>query len=184
MATTCLEPAPNRQTLFWATQPSACGEEDSCGSSCGAPGLEVVDAVVGATISSADWIRGLVLNMLFTDGRRPDTPCGYAPGSQGGHWSESYMTVAKAVGTLVRTIEPQGRVNDIVNLLSQYTEVTLQRLVDRGVATSVEVNVSYLGGNSFSISIEVLGTDNRTHRVAVSGTRSDKGWIWENYSGL
>jgi phage gp46-like protein len=134
----------------------------------------------GATISTDNWLRGLMANMLMTDARLPDNPCGYRPGSQGGHWSESYIDNGpQVVGTLMRTVEPQARVQDVVNLLKQYAQITLQRLVARGAALAVDVDAFYEGSNIFRIDATITGVDNQQTNVSVSGARLSNSWVWE-----
>lgn len=167
-----------RRKLFWATQPDACGSSQDCGNSCGVPGLAYVpDTGEQKTIATSDWVRGLILNMLMTDGRRPGNNCGYAPNGQGGHWSESYSN-GDTIGTLLRTVESSGRISELIALLRAHVESTMQRLIKRGVAISVEVNVMYLGNSRFQIGISALGTNNQMNKVGMTAERMTNAWIW------
>lgn len=175
----CVTSSVGRRKLFWATQADACGEENSCGGRCGVPGLELTGPDAGPrSISTDNWLTGLMLNMLMTDGRRPNTVCGYTPTGQGGHWSESYMEDGAGVGTLVRTIGPSSRVSQIEAELKAYAQQTLEKLVGRGVARSVVVTVTYVASGTFKVDAEIIGIDNTSSRIGVSAQRLENGWIW------
>lgn len=176
---TCFPSTTQRRTLFWATQPDSCGTDDICGYQCGSPGLTPIND--GSSLATTDWLRGLMINMLMTDGRPLETACGVQPGAYGGHWTESYITSGPAdVGTLVRTVPPQGRVQDGVNLVVAYANATLSRLVARGVASSVEVTGRYAGAGKVEISALARGTSDGDARVQLTGARMANGWIWTN----
>lgn len=176
----CSVPENRQRRVFWSTRPvSDSGQAFLCGSECAVPGLEKVEHQDGTTISTEDWLTGLVMNMLMTSGRRTDTPCGHAPGTQGGHWSESYGQ-GLTVGTLLRTVEPSARVNDVKNMVQAHASSTLSRLVSYGVANEVQVTATYAGGGVFNIEAVISGTPEGVTRVGVSGRRLENGWIWEN----
>jgi phage gp46-like protein len=194
----CVSPVPDRRRLFWATQPDACGSNEVCGYACGRPGLSIrniceevdcnITIPVGcassnkdeSSISTTNWLRGIIINMLMTDGRNPDTPCGYRPGAQGGHWSESYITSGPtSIGTLLRTIPSTGRIQENINLIVAYAQATVERLIERGVAVSVDVKGSYIGGSRMQLDITVVGRQNVTARVGIAGARLSNGWVWQ-----
>lgn len=173
----CISPPGSRRRLFWATQPDACGSEERCSLNCGDPGLEFNED--GNGFSTENWIRGLIINMLMTDGRKDDTACGFKPGAQGGHWSSSYIESGPPdIGTLIRDIPPTGRVNDHVLLVVAYARATLERLVSRGVALSVDVSGAYVGDGRINLDIIVNGRRDDETRVGLSGSRMENGWIW------
>lgn len=173
----------SRRKLFWATQPDACGSQTECGFECGEAGLSFANEAtseVSKSLETEDWVRGLVINMLLTDGRKPDTNCGYNPNGQGGHWSESYISSGPAeIGTLLRTLEADRSINESVALISAYAKSTLNRLVERGVALSVDVEAKYLGNYKISLAITINGTSGQTSRVGLSTARLQNGWIWQ-----
>lgn len=203
----CQTPAGSRRRLFWSTQPDACGSEEVCGAGCGVPGLSYTsqtnstcgsgcqccppatvnlncpDQYVGTRqtgIATNDWLRGLIINMLMTDGRLPDTQCGYTPGSQGGHWSSSYIASGPTdVGTLMRSVPAFGRVNDQVNMVKSYAQATLERLVERGVAFSVTTEAKYLGNMRMQLDVTVLGRKDGEAKVGITGARLTNGWVWQ-----
>ena len=196
---TCSPYAASRRRLFWATQPAACGETSECGIACGVPGLVHTNGlyacgsecdithqpgcprpVLQRSILTGGWVRGLIINMLMTDGKLPDTNCGFKPGTQGGHWSESYIEGGPAViGTLARAIQPSGTMNESIALIAAYVDATLQRLVQRGVAKSVTVTSRYLGNAKLSIDVIVVGTDDTSSKVGLLGSRLQNSWVWE-----
>ena len=176
----CTPEFSERRRRFWTTQPAACGLVRQCGNLCGLPGLTYNDDDLrGRTIVNDEYVRGLVLNMLMTDGRVPDRPCGRTPNSVGGHWSESFDTgPAPGIGTLMLSAETTTSVNETLNLIIAYGQATLARLVARGVAQSVDVTGEYLGGNEFKLDSEIFGLGNNSARVAVTGERLSNGWVW------
>jgi len=175
----CSVPVATRRKLFWATQPDACGSNEICGADCGSPGLSFINSPDGKTISTADWLRGLVINMLMTDGKLNDSECGYRPGSQGGHWSESYIETGPAtVGTLMRSVPATGRINDGVNMIAAMAQSTLQRLIARGVALKVEVTSRYLGNGRMQLNVEIFGRGNESVNVGINAARIINGWVW------
>lgn len=203
---TCQVPAGSRRRLFWATQPSACGTRQTCGYECGIPGLSYSkgslydcndgafgcppaterpeclpdDAIGPRSILTTDWVRGLIINMLMTDGKLPDIPCGYRPGGQGGHWSSSYIEQGSPeIGTLMRTVDAVGRVQDSVSLIASFAKATLQRLVQRGVALAVEVTGVYLGSGKMRLDIIVSGRNGDEARVGIDAARTTNGWVWQ-----
>ena len=193
----CSSARVDRRNNFWTTQPDACGDSTVCGVECGIPGLafEASDICgldcdntlqdgctppeLPKTFITTDWVRGLIVNMLMTDGRKPDTECGYAPNGQGGHWSESYITDGIAsIGTLLRTVQPVGRISDSMEEVRSYAEATLQRLIARGVASKVFVEATYVSAGTIRLDIEVYGTNNEISKVGLSGARLANGWAW------
>lgn len=181
----CENTALGRRRRFWATQTDACGQDvDGCQNTCGRPGLSFLDTAEGRTIETSGYINGLVMNMLMTDGKQLDRTCGYAPGAQGGHWSESYIEVGQAtagasdIGTLIRSIAPSGSIDEIRSILQAHAEATLARLITRGVALRVDTSVTYQGDGIFAVDVEIFGIDNTLARVGLSAARLEQGWIW------
>lgn len=176
---TCIASAQGRRRLFWSTQPEALGREMHCQSECGIPGLSFTGDVNARGISNSDWVRGLAINMLMTDGREDPSACGWFPGSQGGHWSESFMTGPTTVGTLIRTVTHRRSVSETTALIRAYALSTMERLITRGVAVKVTVEATYRGNGNFELDIEVFGTSNDIARVGLSGERLANGWVWK-----
>ena len=171
-------PTLDRRKHFWTTQPNACGETtDPCGNDCGLPGLQI-DRSAGVTIANNDWIRGLLLNIFGTNARLPDTECGVLPGTQQGHWSESYREDGLYVGTKMRYQKPTGRILEAVALLRAQVVADANKLVALGVAINVEVESTYKGGNKVSVVIYVTGPSSSTNVVNLSATRLQNQWVW------
>lgn len=188
--------------IFWTTQPDACGSEEACGAECGNPGLRMqfpdgcgtctccgnsgnlqdcprTMCEQQRTIANNDWVRGLVINMLFTDARRSDSPCGVPPGALNGHWSESFMSEYKSpVGTHLRYIATGTSVKELVQLVKAYVVETMQKLIKYGVAVSIDVEASYKGRGVIAVAIIVYGRSGVTARVAVQGRALNNSWVW------
>lgn len=177
----CTIGATERRRTFWTTQP--CGSDQLCRNLCGASyGLKFNPQVGAArSISTADWVRGLALNILLTDGRRPDAPCGYRPGTRGGHWSDSYRSAeyqGKA-GSLIATLNAHKSIADALAELRALVKFDMQKLVAYKVATSVDVAAEYLGNNAAKLTIKIFGFAGEETRVGATLTRVKNYWAWE-----
>lgn len=176
----CNVPINGRRKIFWTTQPDACGVITYCHSDCGSSGLKsyVPAGQQGRTFVNTDYVRGLALNILFTDARKEDKPCGYRPGAIGGHWSDSFRADGKRAGTNLRDLPISYSVQDSVKLIQAYMQTSLQKLVGYGVAQSVSVAVKYLGRNVFQADVDITSTDGEQTRVGVTGNRMENSWVW------
>lgn len=176
----CAELVGDRRRLFWATQPHACGSLKNCGQECGTPGLAIVPKGDGASISTENYVRGLVYNILFTDGRKALVTCGYTPGTRGGHWSDSFRPdQGQYSGSLMRFVKSTGRVRDDLALIKAAAEFDLRKLISYGVATQVEVTVTYAGRGRADLVAIVTGPSGETATVGASGSTIDNAWVWK-----
>lgn len=172
----CLVPSGGRRRTFWTTQLS-CGTSEQCGDECGKPGLQYIDEENGRTIATNDWVRSLVINILMTDARVENSACGVRPNAIGGHWSDSYRQ--GYAGSRMRQVGTTGRVQDAINLINAHIVNDMNKLIDYGVAESVNVETKYLGSNRVSVVIEVVGPPSGGDgRVALEGSRLGNGWVW------
>lgn len=182
MAVQCNGPINGRRKIFWTTQAASCGVVSSCVGDCGSTGLETyipLGTPDGArTIRTNDYVLGLALNILMTDGRKEDTPCGHRPGARGGHWSDSFRDDGQSSGTNIRYIAPQRSIADTVKLIQAHMQNSLNKLVTYGVANLVTVKTSYAGRGVIAADIEILGNDGQSARVGVTGKRIENSWVW------
>lgn len=194
----------DRRRRFWATQPDAVGTEQSCGEDCGLAGLRLISldmeteacarcqtnglpagplrlaaALVPKTIQTTDWIRGLALNILLTNARLPNSPCGVRPGAIGGHWSESYLPGGAQFGNLLGAIGPQYRIADAVRLVREYVAMSLHKMVTYGVAREVTVTAEYGGKGMVNVEAVIITVDGTTSNVGLSGSTIDNAWVWQ-----
>lgn len=169
-----------RRKIFWTTQPSACGVTAGCIGDCGSSGLETYqpEGQSGRTFRTTNFVVGLALNILLSDGRREDTACGWRPGRRGGHWADSFREDGLTIGTTIRDIPAQATVADSVNLIKVFCLQAMQKLVAYGVAQSVDVTVKYAGSNTFETLISIVGQDGETARVGITGNRIENSWVW------
>jgi phage gp46-like protein len=176
----CIIPVDGRRKIFWTTQPDACGVVQGCISECGSSGLKshVPAGQKGRTFYTNDYVRGLMINIIGTKGRRDDSNCGWRPGTRGGHWADTYRTDGNTVGTGIYDIPAQTSVADCINLLRARLLHDMQKLVAYGVAQSVNVAVSYAGGNTFAVTVEAFGNDGKSSRVGLTGKRLENSWVW------
>jgi len=177
MSAYCETAPQGRRRAFWATQPEACGADaDACrpAGECARPGL----LLEGSSFATGDWLRGLVINILHTDGKLPADRCGYAPGTQGGHWTESFRTDRQKTGTLIRGIAPQSSIRDAIALVKARMIADLNKLVAMKLALKVEVNASYLGSNRVRVDIVIIGQSGETTKVGMTGDRLQNSWVW------
>lgn len=176
----CNQIQNDRRRKFWVTQPNACGIDDTCRGGCGKPGLSFISSGNGRTISNDQYVRGLALNILLTDGRKDPTTCGVHPGTRGGYWADSFRTDGRDSGSLIRFIKPSGRIQDDMFRMRAVAERDLQKLVSPyGVASSVRVEANYLGRGVASLDVEIIGTSGETYNVGVTGSRLENGWVWK-----
>lgn len=200
--TACNFASADRRRTFWVTQPDACGSYDgACDTTCGFAGLALtelceettkhrcgdtpyldptctVDTNKPRTIVNTNWIRGLALNMLLTKKRRADSACGVRAGAMNGHWTESYMSSGKPVGTDLYYIGAATTVNEIKLMVKAYAEATLQKLIDYKVATSVVVTVKYRGGNNFEIDAEIWTAQGISAHVGLKASKTGTTLNW------
>ncbi len=202
----CKSSPQGRRRPFWTTQPDACGTRvDSCrnGAECGIPGLQLTASSCGRfacdccpaptddpdciginsppvarSIVTNDWLRSLVINILHTDGRYEDNKCGFVPGTQGGHWSESFRKDGQKIGTLMRTIPPHTSIRDAISLVKARMVADLNRLLVMQLVTSIAVNVRYLGGSQVTVEIIIIGQSGETAKVGLLGSRLKNTWVW------
>lgn len=195
--------AADRRRTFWTTQPGACGSDPSCTGDCGRPGLQYTTSGCGRlqcqccppptvdttcppgeqtpqprTFVTSDWVRSLVLNILLTNARLPNTACGYRPGAQGGHWSESFRTDGAKSGSNIRNLPKSMNIRDSVALAKATIEADLAKLVKMGIAQSVTVTAEYLGSNVMSADIEIMSPTGIGTRVGLTGNRNGNSWAW------
>lgn len=173
---TCTVADSDRRRRFWVTQPDACGIDATCGD-CAKPGLRPIDQVQGRTIDTSEYVRGLALNILLTNGRKADTLCGTAPGTRGGHWSDSFRT-GPASGSALRQAKLTGRISDQVAEIQALAKHDLEKLILYKVATAVDVTATYAGRNKVLLSVKIFGQDGKSTAVAVTGTRLENSWVW------
>lgn len=197
----------SRRRIFWSTQPTACGIRQGCKDECGSPGLyltpptpcgkcscclnsvdgELLDPTQTCitpacsrprTIATNDWVRGLTINMLMTDARMDPRICGYRPGSLRGHWSESFIQGGAPIGTSMRYVGTLSSITDSIKLVSEHAKYTLQKLVRYGIVLSVEVAVTYKGGNALELVATLNGQGGEIHVIGLTGTRLKNSWAW------
>jgi len=177
----CAVSPQQRRRTFWTTQ--ACGVDQMCRNNCGASyGLKISDPERGyRSISTASWVQSLALNILLTNGRRPDAPCGYRPGVRGGHWSDSYRDreYQGTAGSMIATLNAHKSIADAISELKALVKFDMQKLVAYKVATSVDVDVSYIGNNAVKLVIKIIGMAGENVNVGASLTRVKNSWAWE-----
>jgi phage gp46-like protein len=170
--------AKDRRHTFWATQADCGSEPGICGEVCANPGLRLIKHEGGAaSISTAGWITGLIINIFMTDGTREDVGCGIRPGQRGGHWSQAYRGDGNYNGSRIRQVPVKGRIEELVSLIEGYAQLELERLIRWGVATRVNAKAKYAGGNRVNVIATVIG-ELETVDVALNATRLTNSWAW------
>lgn len=176
----CTIASADRRRKFWVTQPDSCGDDQSCGVVCGKPGLKSIQTPQGVTFATTDYVRGLAINILLTNGRKPDSSCGTGAGYRGGHWSDAFRTDGQTSGSLLRQVYPRGRISENIAELQAAAQRDLEKLVVYGVATSVDVSVVYKGRNVAELTATILGQNGQSTKVGVSGVRLENSWVWNS----
>ena len=195
----CTVAPAGRRRLFWATRADAGGSEDgACGVACGVPGLMIVPVAgcgplgchappgcasvsidAGATISTENWIEGLILNILMTDAAREDSDCGYLPGVRGGHWSDAYRGDGLSAGSRLRSLDINCSIDSALAIIESAIAQDLTRLVTWGLAHSIEPTARYIGRNQVAVTIVVTGERLGEIRVGLRAHRMREGWVWD-----
>lgn len=182
----CTITDPCKRKLFWATQPDACKPEtDECGNECARLGLRFLDTkssisgpVTGRTIDVFNWVRGLAINILMTDGEVDETDCGVRPGLRGGHWSQIFAGDGATFGTTIRKQSIPCSVVEAPQTVAAILQYQLGRLVTYGVAKAVMVTAKYVGRGVVAVNIDIIGENGSTARVAINGSRIANAWVW------
>lgn len=177
----CLIPPTMRRRLFWSTQPNR--EDEECGRICDRMGQRFLDTVsgntvTGRTIDTSDWVRGLAINILGTDGEVEASDCGVRPGLRGGHWSQSFSAADEGFGTNLRRQIIDCSIGEAAAVVEAILLASLSRLVTYGVARSVDVTARYLGRGQVEAEIEIVGESDGTTKVAITGSRIANAWVW------
>lgn len=176
---TCNAGAADRRRIFWTTQPDACGYRiNACGEECASPGLSRVERDGGVTIANTDYVRGLALNILLTQGRLPDSECGVRPGGRGGHWQDVFRGDGLSCGTLMLNVPAKTSIRESLLLIKSYAEAALNKLVATGVATKVDVAVDYLGGAAAFVRATIYGQGTEVTNVGATVARLQNAWVW------
>lgn len=131
----------------------------------------------GVVLHTSDYIRSLVINILFTQAEGKSSLCGEKPSMRGGHWSTSFTGID--VGTNL-DFETSAYSIDQVEALGKSTiKTSLNRLIDYGIATNIEVN-SFIDDNDvINFQINVYSFDNRNHRILLNRNESVRNiWVW------
>jgi phage gp46-like protein len=202
----CLPAPRSRFRKFWTTQPDSCPPEDgqatcvSPDTGCARPGLQLIlsydptwqmlscgpnggaatdcpPPIIGATIASNDYVRGLVLNILGTNGAQAKSICGNIPGQRLGYWLDDISGASS--GTSIRYVPTKGySVNQQVQFIQMQATVDMQKLIKYGVANSVTVTASYVGNNTVALVITVQGVDDTTTVVNSTVSKISNSWVW------
>lgn len=201
----CIPPPRSRFRKFWSTQINACPSEkadDNCANinTCASPGLVVIpqydpcfqelgwdggslsqctQAVVGATVSTDNWVAGLIINILGTNAQHSKSACGNRPGYKGGYWLDD-VSGAKS-GSSIRYIPKTGyKVAEQVEYVKQTAMIDMNKLVTYGVAKSVAVKAKYIGDQSIQLIITAVGVDDETTVVNSSVRKIANAWVWNS----
>lgn len=173
----CNNPRSNQRRIFWTTQMCHSVRDDCVGGECGVPGilLECVNSYdcdkVGSTkfIKNDQWLTGLIYNILYTNGY-DESRCRPFFGNAGGHWSDSFQK--KTSGSAYVYQESYGSIEDAKRDLSLKLKKDLIKLIDYGVAVSVDVLSDYRGDNVFDVTVIVTTKDGEIVRVGLEGQKS------------
>lgn len=161
--------------IFWSTQPAAKGTTPFCGIGCGDAGLQMTEA---GTIDNSNYVRGLALNILLTDGEREEAECGFLPGRRGGFWGDTFRADNGKSGSTFRRVQPTGSILETLGIIRSFMQKDLEKLVKYGVAFSVDVKAAYKGNGIAEITATIVGQNGEETRVGISGQRLRNQWAW------
>lgn len=188
----CTTESVGRRKQFWSTQ--QCDAVEVCGRECGIFGIKFSTVLCGdgcdntsidgcstptsKSISTENWVKGLIINILMTDGARPNSPCGWPAGNRGGHWSSSYRKDSGSSGTNIRAILAGRTTSANVLALQVEAQKIADKLVSYGVVNSAKATVKYLSGMVYSLAFEYVTKGDEIKNVGFSGTRSGNSFVW------
>lgn len=195
----CRVAPAGRRRVFWTTRADACGSTEPCpGDSCGRPGLQLLplaacdppyagnrpvgcgpDPTAGVTIAADNYVEGLILNIMLTDGAVTPDQCGVSPGSRGGHWSDGFRGDGLNAGTAIRRVKVQCGIDEALREIEALAENDLAKLVQWGIASEVAAEARYAGRNRVHLAITVRGERINETRVAITGERLKNAWVWD-----
>lgn len=197
-------PAPrSRFRRFWATQPNVCPPDPGvCNTECEQPGLSILITrdptwqqlqpaydglgglpddcaapITGATIATTDYVRGLIINILGTNAAQLASKCGNQPGQRLGYWLDSIS--GDKSGSSIRYVPTSGfNTAQSVQFVQMQAQADLQKLITYGVANTVDVTATYIGGGSIGLNIVVAGVDDTRTVVNSTMTKIANAWVW------
>jgi hypothetical protein len=178
----CTPDIQGRRRIFWTTL-EACGKYNLCGAECSIPGLQYIDMPEGRTISTKDWMKSLILNILNTRARS-DLKCP-APLGTYGHWSESYRDDDLYIGTRLYNVAEKSytKIADGVKAIGAAIRSDLGKLVIQDLISDVDVDVVYRSKGRVDVTITIVsnaryasGTSRQI--IGLSGTYAVDTWVW------
>lgn len=128
-------------------------------------------------LGTDNYLKTLVLNILFTEAEQPPTTCGVVPGNRGGHWSTTFTGVD--VGTRLNLDTFNLSAKQYITAITNIMQNSLQKLVDYKVANKVDVNSTISTCNKITMLINIIGIKNDEHRVVLTNSDATKNmWVW------
>lgn len=179
MSTICGIIPNNTRRIFWTTQPDACGASSACDATCGQPGLLLTYMEQGATFVTTDYVRSIAINILMTDARKLDTLCGFVPGTRGGFWADSFRKDNLYTGSNIRDLKTSYTAKQSITLIKAFAKKDMQKLVSYGIAASVEVAASNLGGGRVALTIDIFGFSGDKITIGATATQGKNSWAWD-----
>lgn len=183
MGESCQPNLAEARRSFWATQANACGSDwDDCKlQNCGRPGLRIIPAETAneATISTENWVAGLILNILFTRATNNATSCAIQPGNRGGHWTDSFT--GNQSGSTLQNLQINSSPQRAIPTLKSAIEFDLQKLISFGICDRIEAVVTYQGRGQYNVVINAYGNKAGTDTgLTLSGSTQNNMWRWDN----
>ena len=135
--------------------------------------------IIGAEISTDNYVAGLALNILGTNASQSKTTCGNVPGQRMGYWLDDITGVKS--GTGIRYVPREGfDTAQQVAFVQMQCQADMQKLIKYGVARSVSVNARYAGRGTIELIVTITGVDDTTTVVNSSLKKIANAWVWNS----
>lgn len=131
-----------------------------------------------AFLGTDNYLKTLVLNILFTEAEHLPAVCGLTPGNRGGHWSTTFTEVDVGTNLNLETFKLSSK--QYVTAITNIMQNSLQKLIDYKVANSVDVSSIITHCNKITMQINIIGIKNDEHRILLTNNDVTKNmWVWD-----
>ena len=148
---------------------------------CPQPSYARMRITAAGTLDRSRWLEGWIIAQLITRG---EVSCEEHPLKQraGGWWADAFRNPAGfKTGSKLWALQFSLATNDAMIMAKQYATQALNPLLAWGIASRINIGVSYVSKKVMKLDIDVTGPG-ASASAAVQGTAMpDSGWLWQEY---